>query len=286
MLASWPVPVTICLGCSILRPRRPSSGPPHPAPVRPCEATITPRKYRYILAQAMSGNLRPSCPASAGPTSGEFHLFAHAVHVREQDLRKGGSLTALCCSIDVHDQKSRPWLRWRWNRMLCKCNQALLYRCRPYMQVHREKGVRDRRIIRGDTRRDATSAEYALSPNSFLSISRSQSRCIDVAGFQIKCLTSLPGWHSFEQNMAKECQWPYVSQIWLFLGNGRHFLRPHDDVIFMEHAVSSRPHSTWTTIVLTAPNREASAGVALPSTSLFRVSGEGRTISEALRLKI
>lgn len=95
----------------------------------------------------------------------------------------------------------------------------------------------------------------------------------------------MPGWYSFEQNVAKECQSPYVSQVWLFL-DGRHFLRPRDDVIFMEHAVSSRPHSTWTPIILTAPDREAPAGVALLSTSLFRVSGEGRTISEALRLKI
>lgn len=78
----------------------------------------------------------------------------------------------------------------------------------------------------------------------------------------------------------------YVSQVSLFLGNGRHFVRLHDDVIFMEPAVFSRPHSTWTTIVLTAQDREVPAGVALPSTSLFRVSGEGRTISEALRLKI
>lgn len=78
----------------------------------------------------------------------------------------------------------------------------------------------------------------------------------------------------------------YVSQVSWFLGNGRHFLRDEDDVIFMEPAVFCRPRSPWTTIVLTAQDREVPAGVALPSTSLFRVSGEGRTISEALRLKI
>lgn len=72
----------------------------------------------------------------------------------------------------------------------------------------------------------------------------------------------------------------------MFLGNGRHFLRLHDDVIFMEPAVFARPHSTWATVVLTAEDREVPAGVALPSTSLFRASGERRTISEALRLKI
>lgn len=96
----------------------------------------------------------------------------------------------------------------------------------------------------------------------------------------------MPGWHSFEEKCDQGISICYVSHVSLFLGNGRHFLRHEDDVIFMEPTVFSRPRSPWTTIVLTAKDREVPAGVALPSTSLFRVSGEGRTISEALRLKI
>lgn len=75
--------------------------------------------------------------------------------------------------------------------------------------VHRGKGVRDRRIFRSVARRDATSAECAGSPNTSLSISRSQPRCFNAAGFQIKCLSSMPGWHSMrlkKQIMAKQCE--------------------------------------------------------------------------------
>lgn len=89
--------------------------------------------------------------------------------------------------------------------------------------VHRGKGVRDRRIFRSDARRDATSAGCADSPNTCLSISRSQPRCFNAAGFQIKCLSSMPGWHSMrlkKQIMAKECQSPTSARFGRFLETG------------------------------------------------------------------
>lgn len=104
---SWRVPVTVCLGCSILRPRRSSSGPLDPAPVRPCEATITPRKYS-VQVDTCAGDVGQSPPKLSskrraylgGITTRLLWLFSPG----DRTTRDRGFWTAFCVSLDLHDR--------------------------------------------------------------------------------------------------------------------------------------------------------------------------------------
>lgn len=80
--------------------------------------------------------------------------------------------------------------------------------------VHCGKGLGVRRFSRGDTRRDTTSAEYALSPNSFLCNPRGDPRCIRIAGFQNKCLFEMPRVAFMWERSGQGISISYVSQAW------------------------------------------------------------------------
>lgn len=162
--------------------------------------------------------------------------------------------------------------------MLCKCNRPLLLcRCRPDRQAGSPpwKGVRDRRIIRGDTRRGCNVGGICtVSPTDFLSISRA----VNLAGStlrdfrynaELQCLE----WHSFEVNVAKEMSISYVSHVSSFPGNGRHFLLVPWSRCNQGAGRDFRPH--WTFLYscrVDSPKnrggawwRGAANGLALPS---------------------
>lgn len=184
LLACWPVLVSLCLGHSISRPLRSSSGSARPAPIQPREVAITPRKYRYLLAQAMSGNFRPRRPASAGRTSGQLPWFAVAAQFWGQDQRGRNHDSIPQLRQSSRSRKLAMSLIGK-GQVLCKC-RSIDVPLSVRRAVHREKGLgigeSFAATLGGMQRRRNM---YALSPNSFLSIPRSQPRWINIAGFQI-----------------------------------------------------------------------------------------------------
>lgn len=184
MLASWPVALSFCLGHSILRPLRPYPGSAPPARVQPREVAVAPRKYRYLLAKAMSGNLRPRRLASAGRTSGL--LFSCLLSLLGSGVQNRGS------NLD-------SILQLRQSSRLLKLTRTLTEKRQDALQVqssigvplsvgqavHREKGLGIGESFAATLGGMQHRRNMHCLPTDLLSILRSQPRCINIAGFQI-----------------------------------------------------------------------------------------------------